>query len=427
MSLRRGLVDIGPLRTSAAFRRLWIGSGLSTMGGQFTVVAVLYQTWQLTGSAFAVGMIGLAQAVPSVIFGLVGGLLADAVDRRRLVALATLGQIVGAGLLAAQALANIGSVGLLLGIVVLQEACGGLGGPARRTFAVRLLPADQVSAGIALDLLSFQLAMLVGPSLAGLVTARWGVGGCYLVDAIAFCAGLYGMLGLPPMRPLGKVARPGLRAMARGLGFIARGPVLRGAFLTDLLATVLAMPIALFPLVNAERFGGNPQTLGLFLTAIAVGGIAVSTVSGYVTRSARPGIVMLAAVAVWGSGLAGFGLAGPLWLTLGCLALAGAADVVSVTSRGTVIQLATPDSYRGRVSAVERIIGKSGPEIGNFRAGLAAGATSASVAAVTGGAICVLGSAALAVTNGPLRRFRVSRNGAGEGPVQAPTSVSSAE
>jgi MFS family permease len=180
--------------------------------------------------------------------------------------------------------------------------------------------------------------------------------------------------------------------------------VLAGAFLTDLIATVLAMPIALFPVVNAERFDGDPQTLGLFLSAIAVGGITAGLASGAVTRAGRPGLVMLVAAGVWGVALAAFGWAPSVWLALGCLAVAGAADTISVISRGALVQLATPDAYRGRVSAVEDIVGMAGPYLGNFRAGLVAGATTAGVAAISGGVLCVLGIAAVALTAPALRR-----------------------
>jgi MFS family permease len=402
----RGLLDTRPLRTSPAFRRLWIGSSLSGLGGQLTLVAVLYQAWQLTESPAAVGAIGLAQAIPMVVLGLVGGSLADAFDRRRLVLLTTIGQIVASGLLAAQAIAGLDSWAILLGLVSLQAACGALGAPARRTFAVRLLPAEQVPAGIALTHVSFQLAMLGGPALGGLITAQWGVSTCYVVDVLTFGAALCGVLGLPAMRPVGETSPPGPRTIFAGIRIVSSRPVLRGALVTDVLATVLAMPVALFPVINAERFGGRPETLGLFLSALAVGGIVAGAASGTVTRSRRPGAIMLASAAVWGLGLAAVGLAQQLWLVLGCLVIAGAADTISVISRGSIVQLETPDSHRGRVSAVEHIIGVSGPDVGNFRGGVVAGATSAAFSMVSGGLLCLAGVVVLAVANPALRRFR---------------------
>jgi MFS family permease len=405
MKVVDALLDVGPLRQNPAFRRLWVGRTLSTLGTQFTLVAVLYQVWQLTRSAVAVGAVGLALAVPGVVFALVGGSLADRVDRRRLVLLTTLGQLVVAGLLAFQALAELRSLPLLLALVSAQAACGALGGPASRTFAARLLPSEQVAAGLALTHVGFQAAMLVGPALAGLVIATWGVGVCYGLDTLTFLAALYGVRGLPAMRPLGATARPGLRGTWEGWRFVATNRSVGGAFLTDVFATVLAMPVALFPIINAERFGGSAQTLGLLLSALAVGGVAAGAASGRLTRSARPGVVMLVMAGTWGVGLVGFGLAQELWLALCCLAVAGAADTLSVISRGTIVQLATPDSYRGRVSAVELVVGMSGPDLGNFRGGLLAGATTATFAAVAGGVLCVVGVGLVGVANRDLRRF----------------------
>jgi hypothetical protein len=184
--------------------------------------------------------------------------------------------------------------------------------------------------------------------------------------------------------------------------------VLTGALLTDVLATVLAMPVALFPAINAERFGDRPETLGLFLSAIAVGGIAAGTASGAVTRTGRPGLVMLCSAGVWGAGLAEFGLASPLWLALACLVIAGAADTLTVISRGSILQLETPDSHRGRVSAAEHVIGMSGPDVGNFRGGLVAGVTSAAFSVVSGGLLCLAGIVLVALLNPALRRFRAA-------------------
>jgi MFS family permease len=405
VSVVNGLIDIRPLRTNPAFRRLWIGTSMSAVGGQLTLVAVLYQVWELTDSPAAVGALGVANAVPMVVFGLVGGSLADALDRRRLVLLTTIGQLLAAVLLVAQATADLRSYEVLLAIVALQGTVAALGAPARRTFIPRLLPTDQVAAGIALGHLSFQLAMLVGPATAGVVAAAWGVDACYLLNAVMLLASLYGVFGLPAMRPEGEANRPGPAAIWAGWRFIARQPALSGAFVADVLATVLAMPIALFPAINDERFGGRAETLGFFLSAIAVGGVAAGAMSGRLTRAGRPGAVMLVTAGVWGLGLVGFGFAPHLWLALGCLAVAGAADTLSVISRGTLVQVATPDSHRGRVSAVDHIIGVSGPDLGNFRAGLVAGVTTAGFAAVSGGVLCVAGIAVLAAANPALRRF----------------------
>lgn len=407
MKGRGQFLDTRPLRTSAPFRDLWIGTTASQLGTQITTVAVLAQVWDLTRSPVGTGAIGLVSGLATMLFGLLGGTLADAVDRRTVVRATTVGQLLTAAGLCAQALADNRNVLLLLALVATGAACGALGAPARRTFPVRLLPADQVAAGLALTNTSFQAAMLGGPALAGLIIARWDFPAAYAAQAVAVVVSALALVRLPPMRPDG-AGGEGTRRRAQRGGWrvVLRRPLLWGVLATDLSATVLAMPVALFPLVNEIRFDGDPRTLGLFLSAVAVGGITAGLLSGTVTRRRAAGRVQLLAAGVWGLALACFGLAGPLWLALGALAVAGAADTVSVITRGTLIQLETPDAYRGRVSSVEHVIGVAGPELGNFRGGLVASVTSAPFALVTGGLSAALGVAVVAALNAPLRAYR---------------------
>lgn len=406
MRLADRILDTRPLRSTGSFRYLFAGSAAASFGHQAATVAILLQVWQLTGNPAWVGAVGLANAVPMIAGGLVGGHLADAHDRKRLLLWTAVAGMLASALLAGQARAGLDSLAVVLGLVAAQAAASALGAPARRALIPRLLPEAQVSAGIALTHVSFQAAMLLGPTVGGLVAAGWGVAACYLLNTVATAVTLACAVRLPATPPAGGATGGSkLRVLLGGWHMVTRRPVLGGAFLTDLAATLLAMPIALFPMVNEERFGGDPRTLGLFLSAIAVGGVTAGLTSGFVTRHRRPGRVMLAAAALWGLALAGFGLAGPLWLALACLAVAGAADTVSVISRGTIVQLATPDAYRGRVGGLDHVVGAAAPDLGNLRAGLVAGLTSSTVALVAGGLTCVLAVAAVAVGVPAVRRF----------------------
>ncbi|GGU73591.1 MFS transporter [Streptomyces albospinus] len=383
------LLDVAPLRSSPTFRRLWIGTALSGLGSQMTLVAVMFQVWQLTHSTAWTGAVALAQAVPLIVFGLFAGSVVDRVDRRAFYLCTTLGQAGCSLLLAVQSfLGGLPAAGVLL-LVAVQSCFVAGSGPAFRTFVPHLLPKRQLAAGLALKRIAFQGAMLLGPALGGVVLGELGIGACYLVDALTFAAGLYGAFGLPPLPPGDEPARPGLRGVRDGLAFLVRTPVIRGALLTDLAATVLSMPISLFPLVNSERFGGNPRTLGLFLTALAAGGVVASVFSGSFTRLPRPGLVMLGGSAAWGGALALFGLSPNAWCGLAFLVVAGAADTVSVVSRNTLVQTHTPSELLGRVGAAEQIVGQGGPDLGNMRGGLVADATSGAAALVSGGLLCI--------------------------------------
>lgn len=338
--------------------------------------------------------------------GLWGGAVADRADRRSILLATNLTQLVLALLLTAQALwlgTSPSSLGLVLVLVALMAAAGSVAAPAGMGVIPRLLATDQVAAGLALNRLSFQGSMLLGPALGGLIIGYAGLEIAYAVDAASFAAGFLGVIGLPALAPATRTTGGGI---LEGLRFAATQPVVRGVLLVDLAATVLAMPVSLFPLVNEARFGGDPRTLGLFLTAIAVGGVAASLFSGSFTRRSRPGLITIGAAAVWGASLGAVGLVTSPWLCLALLAVAGAADSVSVVTRGTLIQLAVPDDLRGRTAAIEMIVGAGGPEVGNLRGGAVAELTSGSFALVSGGITCLLALAAVGATSRPMLAFR---------------------
>jgi MFS family permease len=406
---KRLLADLSPLREFPAFRRLWVGTTLSSVGGALTNFAVPLQVYDITHSPFAVGAIGVAELVPILAIALPGGSLADAVDRRKLVLFCSGGASVVSAGLAAQAFAGLRSVWLLYVLVAISSAIGAVSGPARRTFIPGLLPADRLAAGMALNRLSFQLMLTLGPALAGLITAvpALGLRGCYLIDALTFAGSLYGVARLPALSR-SKTAKRGLSAVAEGVGFIRRSPLLAGAFLADLNATVFGLPLALFPAINAERFAGNPRTLGLFMTAIGVGGLVSGAFSGPVAHISRQGRAMLIAVAIWGAGFAGFALAPGLWLTLICLAIAGAADTFTVIFRGTIVQAQTPDELRGRVTAADYLVGAGGGQLGNLESGALGSLTSPTISALAGGLVTVAGAVAIGLALPAFARYRSS-------------------
>jgi MFS family permease len=406
---KRLLADISPLRESVAFRRLWAGSTLSSMGTALTFFAVMLQVYDLTRSPLAVGFLGVVQAVPTLAVGLLGGPLTDALDRRKLVLVTSSCLAAVSVALAAQAFAGLDQVWLLYLLVGVQYGLGAVDRPARGTFAPALLPASQVTAGLALDRLSFQIVLTAGPAVAGLIAAtpHLGLRVCYLLDAVSYAAALYGVGRLPALRPQGSPARPGPRAVAEGIRFIRRSQVLAGAFLADLSATIFGLPLALFPAINAERFGGDPRTLGLFTTAIGVGGLASAVLSGPLGRMSRPGRAMLITVTVWGAAFAGFAVApAVLWLTLGLLAVAGAADTFTVVFRVSIVQAVTPDQLRGRLLAADYVVGAGGAQLGNLEAGALGSLTSPAISALTGGLLTIAAAATIGLALPVFRRYR---------------------
>ncbi len=404
----RLLADVTPLRESAAFRRLWTGTTLSSVGSALTSFAVILQVYDLTHSTLAVGVIAAAQMVPTLIVGLLGGPVTDATDRRKLVLVTSSGLAAVSAAFAAQAFAGLRLVWLLYALVAVQSSLIAIDRPARNTFVPSLLPGSQLTAGLALNRLSSQIMLTAGPALAGLIagSSHLGLQACYLLDGLSFTAALYGVARLPVMGPQASAPRPGPRAIAEGISFIRRSQVLAGAFVADLNATVFGLPIALFPAINADRFGGNPRTLGLFTAAIGLGGLVGAAFSGPVSHIARQGRAMLCAVAVWGAAFAGFAVAPGLWLTLGLLAVAGAADTFTVVLRGVIVTAVTPDRLRGRVLAADYVVGAGGAELGSLEAGALGSLTSPTVSALAGGLVTIAGAIVIGLMLPAFNRYR---------------------
>ncbi|WP_207224109.1 MFS transporter [Streptomyces albidoflavus] len=392
---KRLLADLTPLRTSADFRRLWIGNTISWVGQGMTALAISLQVYDLTRSSFSVGLVGLFSLVPLVVFGLYGGAIADTVDRRLLGLASSTGSWLLAVALAVAAFAGFHQVWFLYAVVALQAVCAALNSPARTSMIPRLLPVEQLPAANALNSMTTTFGTMTGPMLGGALVGLWGYQAAYLIDAVAFTAALYAMWRLPAMRPQREEGSRGRASVLDGLRFLATRPNIRMTFFTDLCAMVLAHPRALFPAVAVVWYGGDAKTAGLLVAAPAVGALLGSVFSGWLGRVHRHGVAILLAVGGWGLAVAVFGLTRNLWLGLLFLALAGAADAISMVFRSTMLQAATPDAMRGRLQGVFIVVVAGGPRLGDFLAGSVGDLASPTVAVTGGGLLCVLAVTAL--------------------------------
>ena len=386
----RGLaLDTTPIRVSRPYRNLLVGDAVSVIGTRVTAVAVPLQVYDQTGSALAVGLVGLAGLLPIIAFGLYGGAVADAVDRRRLVLFTTVGQALLAAVLLGQALVDLQQTGLLYAVVAGQSALYALDSPARQAFIPRLLPAELLPAANALRQVEFNIGVTAGPLLAGLLVGRFGYEAAYGLDALSFTAVIWAVTTLPTMPPHGGGRRAGLASVVEGLRFLATRPVLLLTFVVDLVAMVFAMPRALFPAIAEQVYGGGAQTAGALYSALAAGALIGALLGGWFGRVRRQGLAVLVAVLAWGLAITGFGLTSSLALGLLMLALAGASDMVSAVFRTAILQAAAPDEMRGRLGGVFIVVVAGGPRLGDARAGGAAGLVGLQGAVVAGGLTCV--------------------------------------
>ncbi len=389
--LRALVTDIRPLQVSRPYRRLFFGNAVAQLGQQMTAVAVAIQVYSLTGSSFAVGLVGVFAVGPLIAFGLYGGAIADAVDRRTLSLVASSGLWVVSLLLAAQAFLGNTSEWVLYACVAVQSGCFAVNTPARNAMVARLLPTELLPAASALNMASFNLGFTIGP-MAGALLIRWGgFEAAYSVDALTFTAALYAILRLPPMPPLAGSPRAGFRSVLDGLAFLKQSPNLRMTFVLDLCAMVLAQPRALFPALAYKVYGGGAATVGLLQSAPAVGALVAFAFSGWVSRVRLQGVAIVLSVVVYGLAVGSVGLTSILWLGVLFLAISGAADMVSAAYRSTILQVAAPDQLRGRLQGVFTVVVAGGPRAGDFVAGSLGEGTTERVALVVGGLACVVG------------------------------------
>lgn len=387
--LRRLAIDTRPL-ANGSFRRLWLGQGVSFVGFQVTAVAVPVQVYDMTRSSFWVGMLGVVNLVPLIVFGLWGGAVADHVDRRRLLFWSSCVTWVSTLLLLAQALLDVRNLWLIMAIVAVQATGFAVASPTRSAITPRLFDKDMVPAANTLNFTASQVGMLAGPLLAGVVLARWSYPAAYALDAVLFTVGLYAALRLPPIPPLGDVTgTPGLRSVVEGLRFLATQPVLMMSFVVDIIAMGVAMPRALFPELAEARFGGE-AAVGWLFGAISIGAVLGGLMSGWIGRVHRQGVALVAAIVVWGLAVAAAGLAHSLWLAVVLLAVGGAADLVSAVFRQTMLQTYAPDEMRGRLQGVFTVVVAGGPRLGDLRAGATATFVGASASWVGGGIACAV-------------------------------------
>jgi MFS family permease len=414
------IIDIRPLRYNEAFRLLFASQFVSAMGTMVSYVAVPWQVYQLTRSNAYVGLLALVQLVPVVVCGLLGGVVADRVDRKRLlIGTEALMASCVAGLLA-NALAASPSVLVIYALVAVLQGASGFHRPALEALTQKIARRDEFAAVAALSSMRGTFGMVVGPAIAGLLLAGGGAAGAYLLDLVSFMLALLLIVRIPrenidvPART--DEAAHLLVDLADGLRYAWKKPELMGTYIVDIVAMAFAFPIALFPAM-AEAYG-RTESVGWLMSAMSMGALIIGLFSGWTSRVTRLGRGVVLSAAAWGLGILAMGIALAsglgLWSAMVCLAFAGAADMLSGVFRGTTWNETIPNAMRGRLAGIEMISYLTGPLIGNARAGFTAELSSLSIAIWSGGAICV---AAVVATGFLLPRFwgyQVGRRAAGK-------------
>jgi MFS family permease len=402
--IREIALDLTPLRESRDYRLIYFGTSVSSIGSHITFVAVPFQVFNLTESSLAVGLLGLCDLIPLLTLSVVGGLFADTMDKRRLL-LITEGVALACSLgLALNVASGDPQLWVIYTLATVSAGAYALGSPALRSATPRLVRKELLPSAAALQHLYHNIGAIAGPVASGTLIATFGLTTTYLVDVVTFFVSILFIWRMSPLPPADDVERATLKSVLDGVKFLKGKRVLQGSFIVDINAMVFGMPYALFPAVAASRFGG-PEVLGLLYAAPSAGSLLVSLTSGWVGRVRRQGLIVYVSVIGWGAALVLFGFADALWLALGALALAGAADSVSGIFRTAILQTATPAHMLGRLHGVELAVVASGPAIGDFEAGALAALTSVQFSIVFGGLACIAGVGVMALLMPQFARY----------------------
>lgn len=386
---------------------------VSQAGHQITVVAVFFQVYDLTGSAAKVGLVGLVQLVPMMLAAVFGGPLIDRLDRRKILLATQIGFVGVSGTLLAGAMMERPPLLLIYIAVAVGAALSGIASPTRGSIVPNLIGVEMLASAVALNQVMWNTAQIVGPAIGGVIIARFGVGAAYGLDVLTYAATIAVAFALPPQVPKREDpdAPTGVGAVTEAWRFLRGRRVLQATFVVDLVAMIFGMPRALFPILAVTRFHAGPEIVGTLFSAIAVGAVLGALTSGWVRRIERQGLAVLIAVAVWGAGIAAFGLTSWLPLALVLLAVSGTADVISAVFRGTILQATVTDAVRGRLSAIHILVVTGGPRLGDFEAGLVASAFSPTVSVVGGGLACIAGVLVVAALFPSFATYRAPRAG----------------
>ncbi len=386
------LLDFGPMR-HRDFRLLWMGLFISKLGSGITFIAVPFQVYQLTKSSFMVGLVGVAELGPLFLSALIGGAFADAVDRRLLARITEIGLLLCSLGLAINAGIGTPKVWPIFLLIAVGTVLDGFQRPALEAMFPRLVDHDELSAAASLNSLRWTIGFLVGPLVGGFLIAAVGLSGAYLFDVATFAASFVFLMLLRAMPTPKDAERPSFESIRAGLRYAKARPELLGTYAIDIVAMFFGMPLALLP-AFAARFG-DARAFGVLNAAPFAGAMVMNLTSKWTSSVHRHGRAIIIAASIWGVGIVGLGFSRSLWMAFLCFAIAGGADMVSGVFRGTIWNQTIPDSMRGRLAGIEMISYSTGPLLGNVESGMAAYLVGVRAAIVSGGMLCVGGSAVL--------------------------------
>lgn len=373
-----------------------------------TYVAIPFQVKELTNSYLAVGISGLVELIPLIIFGLYGGVLADSVDRKKMIWFTEAGAAILSTILLLNALSSEPKLYIIYIVAALFAAVNGLHTPSADAILPRVVGHNDIPSATALMSLRRQFGIIVGPTIGGILIASFSVSTAFAVDIATYIVSLALLIRVKRVPPSHEAEKPSLAALWEGVTYARSRQDLVGTYVIDLAAMFLAMPIALFPFWVDQV--DAPWALGLFYSAGTIGALLVTLTSGWTRTYRFHGRAFMWAAAGWGASIALAGASNSVYLVLFFLAAAGASDMVSVLFRGAIWNQTIPDHLRGRLAGIELLSYTIGPLVGQLRAASMASATTLTISVTSGGLSCLIFVAILAIFFPKLRKYDAQTN-----------------
>ena len=388
---------------------LFWGQLISATGTQMQIVAVAWQVYLLTHSPFALGLIGLLQAIPRLLLSLVGGVFADRFDRRKLLLVIEAAMATSSVALALCTHFQVINLVIIYIVVLISASVSAFEFPTRQAIIPTLVPRSQMASAVSLSSIMMQLTFVIGAAFGGYTVAWLGLVNTYWLDVFSYLVVIGSiLLMVVPRIPLEKRAKAGLGALIDGIHFLRSHPIILAVLSLDFFATFFGSPRALLPIYASDILHVGPTGLGILLAATSMGAVALAPFTGLIGRIPRQGLGVVVSIIVWGICIAAFGFSsGPLWLSVFLLAGAGAADMVSMILRSLIIQLTTPDEFRGRISSVNAMFVIGGPTLGQFESGLVASFTTLQFSVISGGVACIIATLIIAACIPGLLRTQI--------------------
>jgi len=406
--VRKYAIDLTPIKKYRDFKLLFTAGLFSYFGSMITFVALPFQIKELTGSFWAVGLIGVVEIIPLIVFGLYGGVLADYLDRKKMIWFTEFGTLIATSILLINSLQEEPSVILIFVIAAIFAALSGLKRPSQDAILPRLVNHDDLPSASALMSLRWQFGGIVGPSVGGIIIASYGAGAAYFIDCLTFVISLALIWQVKSVPPLDKATPPSMAGLMEGLNYAYKRKDLLGTYVVDLAAMFLAMPMALFPFWADEI--GAPYALGFFYSSITFGAVLVTLLSGWMRNYPHHGRAVIIGALGWGVAILAAGSSNSLVLVITCLVIAGAFDQVSALFRGFIWNQSIPDELRGRLAGIEMLSYLLGPLGGQARAGGMAAMSSLRISIVGGGLLCIGFVSLIAASMPKFRSYDVRTN-----------------